>query len=74
MNLKITVSEAEFSIILAALRLYQEQGQDNPTHRSSGIDSIATNDGQLTALDGLAIDSLCARINTEVKRSLSTEQ
>ncbi len=58
MNLKITVSEAEFSTILAALRFYQQQGQDNPVNRSSDIDSIATNDGQLTALDGLAIDSL----------------
>ncbi len=69
MNLKITVSEAEFSTIMAALRFYQEQGQDNPAHRSSGIDSIATNEGQLTALDRPAIDSLCERINTEVERS-----
>ncbi len=69
MNLKITVSEAEFSTIMAALRFYQEQGQDNPAHRSPGIDCIATNEGQLVALDGQAIDSLCKRINTEVERS-----
>ncbi len=69
MNRKITVSEAEFSTIMAALRFYQERGQDNPALCSSGIDSIATNEGQLTVLDGPAIDNLCERINTEVERS-----
>ena len=62
----------EFHTILAALRFYQERGQGEPDKRSVSIEDLATNGGQVTALDTEAIDRLCERINTTTRLFVAT--
>jgi len=62
--LTVQVIEPEFHTILAALRYYQERGLGKATNRSARIEDLATNGGQVVALDAAAIDQLCERINT----------
>ena len=57
--MQIKISIREFHTILAALR-YWQRGLDE----DNDIDHIATNDGDIRALDDLEIDELCERINT----------
>lgn len=57
------VEGPETATILAALRFYQEHGQGEPANRSEAIHALATNDGDVTSLDGAAIDDLCEAIN-----------
>ena len=66
--LSICVNEPEFHTILAALRYYQAQGQTDPDLRSQAIDDVATNGGQVSALDAQGIDALCERINTSYQQ------
>jgi hypothetical protein len=63
--LELHGSSPEFHTILAALRFYQEHRQDEPAQRSAWIDSLATNSGQIMALDATGIDRLCLRLNTD---------
>lgn len=62
--LELHVSWPEFHTILAALRFYQEHRQDDPAQRSAWIDTLATNSGQIVALDATGINRLCHRMNT----------
>jgi len=62
---KVSLSDEELGTVLAALRFYQEKGQDNPGNRSSHIHDIATDIGRVTSLDKEAIDQLCERLNSK---------
>lgn len=63
--LKLRVTDQELHAILAALRFYQERGQDGPANRTDAIHDIATNGGEMVSLDAAGIDELCERLNTE---------
>jgi hypothetical protein len=59
---KLTLTELdirEVSIILAALRHWQ-----NSPRRSSDVEAIADNGGDVCRLDDGEIDALCEKINT----------
>lgn len=57
---KLTIDEAQYATILAALRYYQSKGQGEPDNRSDDIHEIATNGGEVMAsLDEAGIDALC---------------
>ena len=60
---QLQVSDPEFHTILAALRYYQAGDQSDPNKRTAMIDEIATNGGACTALDTVAINHLCERLN-----------
>lgn len=53
----------ELHTVLAALRFYQQHAQYAAANRSPWIDGIATNLGQVTALDDRRINTLCQRLN-----------
>lgn len=60
-----SMSAAELSTVLAALRYYQHYGeQTNPACRLPDIEAIATNEGTVEALDDAGVDALCERLNT----------
>lgn len=67
--LEIHIREREFHTILAALRFYLEHRQDDPAQRSAWIETIATNWGQVVALDASGIEELCQRLNTDTTES-----
>jgi len=60
-QINLTVSLREFHTILAALRLWQETGYDGA---EDWMNSIATDEGNVQALDDNEIEELCQRINT----------
>jgi hypothetical protein len=60
---RMRISEREFHTILAALRYYQVQGQSHTTRRPTWIEEIATNGGEVVALDADEIDKLCEQLN-----------
>ncbi len=60
----LKTDERELHTILAALRLYQDLGQDSRGCRSEWIDELATNGGAVPALDATEVDQLCERLNT----------
>ena len=60
---QVQVNDPELHTILAALRYYQAGDQGDPDNRTPAIDEIATNDGTCTALDTVAINHLCERLN-----------
>lgn len=59
----IQISDHELHTILAALRYYQESCQCVAANRSEWIEDLATNGGEVTALDTASIDDLCDRLN-----------
>ena len=54
----LNINDAELASILAGLRLLQSSQTCPPA-----VEAIATNDGELSALDSTEIDALCERIN-----------
>jgi len=62
--MKIELDDQELSTVLAALRLYQDQGLGSPANRSEAIHEIATNGGEIVSLDTDGIDELCEKLNT----------
>lgn len=66
MKYAIEVDDREVATILAALRFYQAGRQFDASARMEAIDDIATNGGDVDALDAEEIDELCERINTGV--------
>lgn len=56
------LTNRELATVLAALRYWQEDCQCNPDHRRDEIDDIATNGGELAALDDAEVDALCERL------------
>lgn len=59
----IQLRPPEIHTLLAALRYYQQHGQGESEKRSPAIDAIATNGGEVPALDPDDIERLCERIN-----------
>ncbi|WP_322014897.1 hypothetical protein [Paraburkholderia sp. J12] len=55
--------DGDIHTILAALRLYQDQGMAWHGNRPPCIDDIATNCGESASYDSEDIDALCERIN-----------
>jgi hypothetical protein len=60
--MQLRISEREFHTILAALRYYQVQ---DPENLPEWTENLATNDGEVPALDEGEIDELCVRINIQ---------
>jgi hypothetical protein len=70
----LIVDDAEHATILAALRLYQQQGMGDPSQRPDDIHEIATNGDEVTSsLDDAGIDELAEKINFDVDRSEALE-
>lgn len=63
MAIKLVVEKEDINTILAALRFYQQQGQGEPSNRSSAIHDIATDCDEQVSLDSDGIDDLCERLN-----------
>jgi len=59
-EIRLTVSRREFHTMLAALRLWQETANRG----EEWMNEIATDNGQVKALDDEEIEELCYRINT----------
>jgi hypothetical protein len=59
----IQFDKAETNTILAALRLYQQQGMGDPAKRPDWLQEIACPNENDTSLDTDAIDELCDKIN-----------
>lgn len=66
--LTLHVTEQEFHVVLAALRLYQAH-ITGIAPDMVWIHHIATNVGSLAALDAAGIDAFCERINTTSSHS-----
>jgi len=63
----LTITDQDLHTILAALRVYQEEGMGDPSMRSDAIHDIATNGGDQISMDDAGIDDLCERINEQPK-------
>jgi len=59
-EIRLTVTLREFHTILAALRLWQETANRG----EEWMNEIATDNGEVKALDDEEIEGLCDRINT----------
>jgi hypothetical protein len=59
------ITSAQSATIVAALRFYQSKDQASEINRSPQINDIATNCGEIIALDDTGIDDLCASIDFE---------
>lgn len=62
--LTLHVTPQELHTILAALRVYQAL-IEGARHPSEWLQAIATNAGELPALDAASIDQLCQRLNLD---------
>ena len=59
----ITLTRQQLATIIAALRHYQIEGFAEPSRRPEGIDWIATDCGELEALDDEGIEALIDWVN-----------
>ena len=57
------LTDEQHATVLAALRFYQREGMGDPACRSEEIDDLATNGGEVTALDVVGISDLCEQLN-----------
>jgi hypothetical protein len=67
------LSRAELGSVLVGLRLLQQYYDDAQDTLPPELDAIATDDGEVEALDSDAIDDLCEYINSEVELDEETE-